>query len=227
MARTLNPAAHAVRRDNFVDAAQRLIQTRGYEQLSVQDLLDELDASKGAFYHYFDSKQALLEAVVEKIVDVVADSLTPMAMSPEMTGPQKLDALFAGIAQWKGARTDLMLEIARVWLSDDNITVREKVRCGVTARLTPLLAVIVRQGTAEGAFTASSPDHAAEVLVGLVLDLNLKATELYLARQSGAVTFDDVLLTVSAYTEAFERILGAAPSSFTQPDLTTLRLWFG
>ena len=51
MARTLNLEAHAVRRDCFVDAAQRLIQVRGYEQLSIQDVLDEAHASKGAFYH--------------------------------------------------------------------------------------------------------------------------------------------------------------------------------
>jgi hypothetical protein len=34
MPRTLDPAAHALRRDAFVDAAQRLIQTKGYEQMS-------------------------------------------------------------------------------------------------------------------------------------------------------------------------------------------------
>jgi AcrR family transcriptional regulator len=66
MARTLDPAAHALRRDAFVDAAQRLIQAKGYEQMSLQDVVDELDASRGAFYHYFDSKVALLEAVVRR-----------------------------------------------------------------------------------------------------------------------------------------------------------------
>jgi len=33
-----------------------------------------LEASKGAFYHYFDSKQALLEAVVERFSDGAAGS---------------------------------------------------------------------------------------------------------------------------------------------------------
>ena len=62
MARTVDTEAHAVRREAFVDVAQRLMQTKGYEQMSIQDVLDELDASRGAFYHYFDSKTALLEA---------------------------------------------------------------------------------------------------------------------------------------------------------------------
>ena len=63
MPRTLNPLAHAIRRDAFLDVAERLIRIKGYEQMTVQDVLDELDASKGAFYHYFDSKEALLQAV--------------------------------------------------------------------------------------------------------------------------------------------------------------------
>ena len=65
MARILNLAVHTVRREAFVEAAQRLMQSRGYQQMSIQDVLDELQASRGAFYHYFDSKQALLEAVID------------------------------------------------------------------------------------------------------------------------------------------------------------------
>ena len=50
-------------------AATRLFQTKGYDQTSVQDILDALGASRGAFYHYFDSKGALLDAVVERMVE--------------------------------------------------------------------------------------------------------------------------------------------------------------
>jgi AcrR family transcriptional regulator len=60
MARTVNATLYTVRRDAFLDVAQRLVQTKGYEAMSIQDVLNELEASKGAFYHYFDSKQALL-----------------------------------------------------------------------------------------------------------------------------------------------------------------------
>src|SRR4051794_41269773 len=65
--RAVNPHKHAARRDEFIEAGQRLIQTRGYEQLSIEDLLAEVGASKGAFYHYFDSKQSLLEAIIERL----------------------------------------------------------------------------------------------------------------------------------------------------------------
>src|SRR5664279_6287596 len=100
MPRTLDPEAHAVRRDAFIDVAQRLIQAKGYEQMSVQDVLDELDASRGAFYHYFDSKTALLEAVVTRIVDGALASVTPLVEDPALDAKAKLEGFFGGIAQW-------------------------------------------------------------------------------------------------------------------------------
>src|SRR5258707_1666681 len=101
MARTVNPTLHTVRRDAFLDVAQRLVQTKGYEAMSIQDVLDELEASKGAFYHYFDSKQALLEAVVERFTDGAMASLAPVPNDPELPALRKLQKVFAGIASLK------------------------------------------------------------------------------------------------------------------------------
>jgi len=94
----LNAVARAIRREAFLDAAQRLMQGKGYEQMSVQDVLDELDASRGAFYHYFDSKAALLEAVVERMVDTVTAAFAPMVADPDLPATAKFERLFTGIA---------------------------------------------------------------------------------------------------------------------------------
>ena len=226
MARTLDPVAHALRRDAFVDAAQRLIQRKGYEQMSLQDVLGELDTSKGAFYHYFDSKVALLDAVVERMVDASMAALAPIAEDPALPAIEKLQRFFAGLASWKMERRELLMEVTRVWLSDENAIVRERSRRRTTLRLTPLLARIVVQGRAEGTFTVSSTEHAASVLVSLVLAANETASQLFVARQAGAITFEDVERTLAAYGEAFERLLGLPAGSWPSADEATLRYWF-
>jgi hypothetical protein len=115
----------------------------------------------------------------------------------------------------------------RVWLSDDNAIVREHFRRGVIAAMTPLVATIIRQGVAEGSFTTASPDHAARVFVSLVLGANEAATDLFIAYQDGAVTFEEVERTLEAFAEAFERILGVRPGSLEFANRTTvLREWF-
>ena len=227
MARTLDPVAHAVRREAFLDVAQRLIATKGYTQLSIQDVLDELGASKGAFYHYFDSKAALLDGVAARMVEEATAALVPAVADPDRSAPDKLNAVFSGLASFKADRRELILELMRVWLSDDNAVVREHVRRGAIAAMTPLLATIIRQGVAEGSFTAASPDHAGRVVASLALGANEAATDLFAAHQDGAVTFEEVERTLEAFAEAFERILGARPGSLAFANRTgVLREWF-
>ena len=225
MARTLNAAIHTVRRDAFIDVAQGLIQSKGYEQMSIQDVLDELEASRGAFYHYFDSKEALLAGVVERMVVAATATLAPLVADPNLGALEKLERVFSGIADWKAERKELVLALMRVWFSDDNAVVREKLRQGMVVRLTPLLAAIVRQGRAEGVFSAHSPADAARVLVSLLQGANEVAGELFVARQANAVTFEVVERALAAYTEAYERVLGIPAGSLTIAE-GILRQWF-
>jgi AcrR family transcriptional regulator len=227
MARTLDPVAHAVRREAFLDVAQRLIATKGYTQLSIQDVIDELGSSKGAFYHYFDSKAALLDGVVSRMVEAATAALVPAVADPDRSALDKLNAVFSGLASFKADRRELILELMRVWLSDDNAVVREHVHRGAIAAMTPLLAAIIRQGVAEGSFTAASPDHAGRVVASLVMGANEAATDLFAAYQDGAVSFEEVERTLEAFAEAFERILGARPGSLAFANRSgVLREWF-
>ena len=223
----MNPTLHTVRRDAFLDVAQRLIQTKGYEGMSIQDLLDQLEASKGAFYHYFGSKQKLLEAVVERFADGAMASLAPILSDPELPALKKLERFFAGIASLKAEQKDLMLAIIEVWNSDGNAIVREKVRRLSERIMVPLLSAVVTQGVDEGTLQVDSPDEMAKVLASLMLGFQQQATDLFIARQAGAITFEVVQRAVAANTEAFERILGVPKGSITLTDEPTLRFWFG
>jgi AcrR family transcriptional regulator len=227
VARTVNAEVHLVRREAFVDAAQRLMQTTGYEQMSVQDLLDDLGASRGAFYHYFDSKQALLEAVVERFADVAIAELAPVLNNPNLPALRKLGRFFAGVARRKAAQKDLVLAIIQIWNSDGNAIVREKLRRLTVSRMVPLLSAVIKQGTDEGVFRVASPDETAAVFVSLMLGFQELANDYFIARQAGTITFAVVQRSVASFTEAFERILGIPKGSLTLTDQSTLHFWFG
>ena len=195
--------------------------------MAVQDVLDALDVSKGAFYHYFDSKQSLLEAVVERVVDEAIAAIAPVMADPRLSATKKLERVFGGLAQWKAARKELMLAMVEVWTSDGNAIVREKVRRMTESRLVPLLSTVVRQGIDEGVFTAGSPDETAMVLVVLIEGFQSRYSDLLLARHAGTVSFEVVKQSAAAFTEGFARILGIPKASLTLTDDATLHFWFG
>ncbi len=227
MPRTVNVEIHKVRREAFLDVAQRLIQTKGYERMSIQDVLDELETSRGALYHYFDSKQALLDGVVDRFADAAMAAVAPILADPSLPALRKLERFLGGIATFKAEQKELVLAIMEVWTSDGNALVREKVRRLTASRLEPVLSRIIRQGIDEGVVTSSSPDETARVIVLLMQGYQALAGEQFLARQAGSISFDDVVRTFAASTEAFERILGIPHGSVALIDEATLRFWFG
>lgn len=215
----------AVRRNEIIDVAQRLVQTKGYEQMAIQDILDELHLSKGAFYHYFDSKQALLEALVECNLEAVERLLIPIVEDASLRALEKLRRYFAVIVRWKVERRSLVLELARVWHTDDNAIVRHKVHAMGVNRVAPRLATIIRQGIAEGDLTTDYPDQAGAIMLSLVKDLNEALIRLLLAFTPGSDEPRLLSTTVAAYTDALERVLGARPGSLQIIDEDSLSDW--
>src|SRR5690349_9269016 len=135
MARTVK--APTARRNEILDAAQRLIYTKGYEQMTIQDILNNLQISKGAFYHYFDSKQALLEAIIERMQQEVEQIVQPIVQDPQLPALEKLHRFFATVSSWKTERKDFLLALLRIWYQDNNALVRQKLRTTGTTWLAP------------------------------------------------------------------------------------------
>lgn len=216
---------HGVRRNEILDEAQRLIESKGYEQMTIQDILDSLQISKGAFYHYFGSKQELLEAVLERIMDVVEQLLLPIVHDPHLSALEKLQYFCATLARWKTTRRTFLLALLRVWYTDDNALVRQKLHAANDKRTAPLLSAIIRQGIQEGVMSASYPDHIGEIVLSIMADLSEKLGTQMLSCEPDLATLRLMEETTAAYTEALERVLGASAGSICIVDAETLKLW--
>jgi len=226
MARTLNATTHAVRRDEILDAAERQIRTIGYDAMSVQALQDELGVSRGAIYHYFRSKEAILAAVIDRMTQAGMARLEPIAHDPDLPAVDKLQALFTVGSQWKAQRSDLLLGLLRSWYAPTNDLVRARTQAASFAMFVPLLAGIFRQGVDEGTMNPASPANAASLIAGLFTGSSDVIFDLLDARLAGRIPFEEVQDFMHAYEEAIERILGLPAGSFTLIDDASLHTWF-
>jgi AcrR family transcriptional regulator len=225
MARIVKEQAYAERRKAILAVARQLVVTRGYEQMTIQDVLDALQISKGAFYHYFDSKQMLLEALIEDMQDEALQILVPILHDPHLTALPKLQRFFDAASRWKTERKTFFLALLRVWYADDNAIVRQKLRASMVKRIGPLLAEVIQQGVQEGTFTTLFPDQVGGVILSLMLDLSDTLAELLLSVGSEHDDLQRIKLTVAAYTDARERVLGASKGSLQIVDDETLKEW--
>ena len=52
-------------KERIFQAAKRILQRDGYEQLSIKNICDEAGVSNGSFYHHFKTKDDLLSYYIE------------------------------------------------------------------------------------------------------------------------------------------------------------------
>jgi AcrR family transcriptional regulator len=228
MVRVVKEEDYAARRNEILDVALRLVYTKGYGRMTVQDILDELRISKGAFYHYFDSKADVLEALVERMV---AEQIEPMLLStvqdPQLTALEKLQQYFDTAVRWKTAEKSLMMELIKVWYSDENAIARQKMMVMMVEHVMPLFIGIIDQGVREGTFTVSYPEYVSQVIIYLVQPLGDAFARMLLSEEA---THDHTLqraeMMIVAYNEAIERILGAPKGSIHLMDTESLKEWF-
>lgn len=230
MARTVKPEEFAAKRREILDAAQRLVFTKGYEQMSIQDILDEVRISSGAFHHYFDSRGTLLEAFIEQIKQELEKPLLPIIHDPSLSAIEKLQGFFDTLDRLRIARKADVVRLMRVWYTDDNVIVRQKVDEAVFQQRAPLLTEIVQQGIREGIFTTAYPDNAGEVIMSLLQGMGNTHARLLLSLEQGQGDDDqrrsEKIATVhAAYMDAIERILGAPSYSFSRTDAKAINAW--
>lgn len=72
----------------IISAAWKLFYEQGYEDTTVEDIVFESETSKGSFYHYFDSKDALL-GTLAYVFDEKYEQLMEV-MDPELNAMEKL-----------------------------------------------------------------------------------------------------------------------------------------
>jgi AcrR family transcriptional regulator len=201
--------------------------------MTIQDILSDLGMSSGAFYHYFDSKPAVLEALIGRLQQEAEQSLLAIVHDPYLSALDKLQRFFNSLEQSSTTNSAFIADLLRVWFADDNAIVREKVYEAMNERRAPLLTLIVRQGIEEGVFTTRYPDQAGEIILSLARGMGSAIAKLILAFDSerdGARTINDIVATYAAYADALESVLGAPSAYFRRPDakavttlVTTLR----
>ena len=227
MARIVKEDEYISKRNDILASAQRLVYTKGYGRMTIQDILDDIHISSGAFYHYFDSKPAVLEAVIDRLAAAAESPLHIIAGDPHLSAIEKLRAYFGTVEQLRATHQDSLIELLRVWYTDDNAIIRQKADEAAIERRAPLLNTIAQQGLREGVFKLADPERAGEIILALIQGMSNTHAKLLLSLDKSineAGCIEGIIDTYNAYMAAIERVLGAPEKTLSRLEAEPVRL---
>ena len=199
MARIVKKAAE--RRSEIVQAARRLFQTKNYANATMQDLMETLGVAKGTIYHYFKSKEALLEAVVEDIVENNIAEMRTLIEKSTGNALEKIQTLIkkGNISADNRALLDYLHE-------GGNEAMHVRLLAATLMKQAPLYGKLIEQGCKEGLFQTETPLECAEFVLSAVQFL----TDLGIYRW----TEGDLTRRAHAFPRLIEQMLNAPKGSF-------------
>lgn len=155
------------RRQELVDAAERLFLTRGYEQTAVSDIVKEVSVAQGTFYYHFRSKAEILEEVVKKSIFSLAEKLRLAAESEDLDAVTKLDGFFDTLVKFGRPNNELIA----LMHDEGNLMLHHKLAKTTISLVVPLLSKIIRDGVEEGVFRVAHSEETAKLLLLAVGEL--------------------------------------------------------
>ncbi len=159
-------------RSKIISSAIKLFSTRGFNAASVDDICKDAEISKGAFYHHFESKQALFLALLDGWLQTIDNAIE---LSKDKTVPEtfiQMTQAFPYIFATAGEGLPMFLEF---WLQasrDDNIW---QASIAPYRRYHKHFTSLIKRGVDEGSFVQVDPELTARMIVSMAMGLLLQS----------------------------------------------------
>ena len=181
------------RKQELLQIAYRMFITRGYENTSVDEIIEEAGIAKGTYYYHFPSKEQTLEQVIDMMLDAQEEHARAV-MAADMPIPQKVVGVIASFRPDASETT-----ITDALHAPENIVMHDKTERKLRDRIVPIISELVEQGIEEGIFNCKDIPERVKIIIIL-------ASELFDAE--GFTQTD-----VTVFVDVIESILGAKPGT--------------
>lgn len=135
------------RRNDILNAATDLFVAKGYAKTTVVDILEAVGISKGAFYHYYKSKEEVLDAVIERIIAADIVKAKEVAKRSDLDVFEKIYAIITVQQPQEG---DVKHQMAEQFHESANAEMHQKSISKSILGLAPILGEVIHEGVEQG-----------------------------------------------------------------------------
>ena len=211
MARIVKKAEE--RRNEILTKAQELFYINGYNNTSVNMVIEALGISKGAFYHYFKSKEELLDCLSNTLTKEMKYNLLAVVADPDLNAIEKLNKLYYVSGSYKVENIEFIMTLTEALYKEDNLLLRHKFQRKSIEDFVPLMAAIFQQGKDEGVFVIEKPKVMARTVLLFGSSIAEYNAKLLLQLKEHPEKLNEIYDHFNIYERSVERMLNAPDGS--------------
>lgn len=189
--------------ERILDALQELLENHKLQSISVSEIAETAGIGKGSIYYYFPSKDAILEALVERSYEKPLQTAKALAGRTEISPFIRMAMIFEACRN--SSSEFIKSENNKNSGTQEKSFLHQKYINHIITELKPVLAEIIRQGIKTGQICFSDPDALAEIVL-IVLTVKIDNTLVPSSKE-------DIENTISALISLLEKGTDNPPGS--------------
>ena len=167
------------RKHEFIMTAFELFYKKGYENTTIKDIIDELGLTKGAFYHYFESKEDVIVAIARGFTDRVVQIIKRISARTDLSAVEKMNIAFEAINEYKIKEGKWRQKFKASIESEENLKLQRKITSFMKQEVVGLYEDLINTGAKEGVFgDPVNSRQLAEFFLNTIFTLHTSVYEL-------------------------------------------------
>ena len=166
------------RKKEYLETALELFNEKGYEKTTVKDIIDAMGVSKGAFYHYFQSKEDVIEEISDVFAERVLRQTEILADRKDLTPVEKINELFQMVQGYKKSHREKRKKIKEIFREDENLKLQRRIILKLRSQMMESIHRIVEEGIKIGEFRDQDVEETGDYLLTVIQILNRSLEEM-------------------------------------------------
>lgn len=190
------------RKNEILDVAERLFCTKGFDQTSTNDILNEIGIARGTLYYHFKSKEEILDAMIERLTNQIVAKAAIIALDDTIPVLDRLTQTILSLNVDNELGDVIMEQVHK----PQNALLHQKLEERLLSRVNVLITKIVEDGIKQGIMHTDYPAEAVEMIM----------TYSYIAFDSvKQYTKEEEQRKIMGFIYHAERVLGMEPGALS------------
>lgn len=166
------------RKKEYLETALELFNQKGYEKTTIKDIIDAMGVSKGAFYHYFQSKEDVIEEISDVFAERVLRQTEALAKRKDLTPCEKINEIFQMVQGYKKSQKEKRKKIKNIFREDENLKLQRRIILKLRSQMMESILKIVEEGIETGEFRNQDVEETGDFLLTVIQSLNRSLEEM-------------------------------------------------
>jgi AcrR family transcriptional regulator len=199
MSRVRKPEEYEAKKNQIVLEAVNLLDQIGYEQFSINKVIASAGMTKGAFFHYFNTKNELIAEIVNLILNPMFKALEEIANDKTIEPKNKILKMSNTAYRIKGTDKRATQQLIRLLQKKENNHIMQMVTDHSIKQLLPVYEKVFIEGNDKGQFNIQYPNGSAFMFLTMLTSVNREIGEVLYKENIDPKKLSDLKQKVTAF----------------------------